>query len=144
MVRRSQPHPNLHCLPSFVFGRSPSWQLDNQVNNRNTRTRVWNIFKVNDKDTKTTPLALTIKTPKRLHWRRFGVFIVNFEHISHFCSSVSIVNFEQVNAGWTITYWRHLAKVIDKKAIVGENYIWHYLVLLQMFAVLLLIKVGFA
>ena len=26
--------------------------------------------------------------------------IVNFEHISHFCSIVSIVNFEQVNAGW--------------------------------------------
>ena len=31
-----------------------------------------------------------------------NVFIVNFEHISHFtrCSSVSIVNFEQVNANW--------------------------------------------
>ena len=26
---------------------------------------------------------LTIKTPKRHHWRRSGVFIVNFEHISH-------------------------------------------------------------
>ena len=25
---------------------------------------------------------LTIKTPKRRHWRRFGVFIVNFEHMS--------------------------------------------------------------
>ena len=37
---------------------------------------------------------LTIK------WRRFGVFIVNFEHILHLCSSVSIVNFEQVNADW--------------------------------------------
>ena len=24
---------------------------------------------------------LTIKTPKRRHWRCFGVFIVNFEHI---------------------------------------------------------------
>ena len=43
---------------------------------------------------------LTIKTPKRRQWRRFGVFIVNFEHISHLCSSVSIVNFEQVNADW--------------------------------------------
>ena len=42
---------------------------------------------------------LTIKTPKRRR-RRFGVFIVNFEHISHLCSSVSIVNFERVNAGW--------------------------------------------
>ena len=32
--------------------------------------------------------------------RRFGNFIVNFEHISHLCSSVSVVNFEQVNASW--------------------------------------------
>ena len=35
---------------------------------------------------------LTIKIP--------GIFIVNFEHISHLCSGVCIVNFEQVNAGW--------------------------------------------
>ena len=39
---------------------------------------------------------LTIKLPKRCQWRRFGSFIVNFEHISHLCSSVSIVDFEQV------------------------------------------------
>ena len=26
---------------------------------------------------------LAIKTPKRRQWRRTGVFIVNFEHISH-------------------------------------------------------------
>ena len=26
---------------------------------------------------------LTVKTPKRRHWRRSGVFIVNFKHISH-------------------------------------------------------------
>ena len=43
------------------------------------------MFKVNNEDTKTTR-------------RRFGVFIVNFEHISHLCSSVSIANFEQVKA----------------------------------------------
>ena len=43
---------------------------------------------------------LTIKPPKQRQWRCFGGFIVNFEHISHLCSSVSIVNFEQVNAGW--------------------------------------------
>ena len=35
-----------------------------------------------------------------VHWRGFGVFIVNFELISHLFSSVFIVNFEQVNAGW--------------------------------------------
>ena len=42
---------------------------------------------------------LTIKTPKRHHWGRYVNFIVNFEQISHLFSSVSIVNFEQVNAG---------------------------------------------
>ena len=35
----------------------------------------------------------------RCYWRRSGVFIVNFQHISHLCSSVSIVNFEHVIAG---------------------------------------------
>ena len=43
---------------------------------------------------------LTIKPPKRCHWRRFGGFIVNFEHILHLSCSVSNVDFEQVNAGW--------------------------------------------
>ena len=40
-------------------------------NNRNTRAR----YEICSK--------LTIKTPERRHWRRFGVFIVNLEHISH-------------------------------------------------------------
>ena len=42
-----------------------------KVNNRNTRTRC----KICSK--------LTIKIPERCHWRRFGIFIVNFERISH-------------------------------------------------------------
>ena len=56
------------------------------------------MFKVNNKDTKTTPMVF---------WnsRRFGAFIVNFEHISHLCSSVSIVNFEHVIAGWEERIW---------------------------------------
>ena len=42
-----------------------------KVNNRNTRSRckIWS--------------KLTIKIPERRHCRRSGVFIVNFEHISH-------------------------------------------------------------
>ena len=28
-------------------------------------------------------LKLTMKTPQQRQWRRFGVFIVNVEHISH-------------------------------------------------------------
>ena len=76
-----------------------------KVNNKNTRTRRCDICS-----------KLTIKTPER---RRSGVFIVNFASISHLvlvfllltlnmqlpagkktCSSVSIVNFEHVIAGW--------------------------------------------
>ena len=45
------------------------------------------MFKVNNKDIRT--------------WRHSGVYIVNFEQISHtFCFGVSIFNLEQVNAGW--------------------------------------------
>ena len=45
-----------------------------------------NMFKVNNENTRTSCeicLKLTIKTPERHHWRRSGVFIVDFEHISH-------------------------------------------------------------
>ena len=41
-----------------------------QVNNKNTRIGC----EISSK--------LTIKTPERRQWRRFGDFIVNFEHIS--------------------------------------------------------------
>ena len=43
---------------------------------------------------------LTIKTPVRRHGHRSGVFIANFEHIFTPFTSVSIVDFEQVNASW--------------------------------------------
>ena len=42
-----------------------------KVNNRNVRTR-WKIYSI-----------LTIKTPEWRQWYRFGVFIINFEHVSH-------------------------------------------------------------
>ena len=43
------------------------------------------MFKVNNRNTKTRCkicLKLTIKTPEWRQWRRSGVFIVNFKHIS--------------------------------------------------------------
>ena len=42
-----------------------------KVNNRNVRTRCEICSK------------LTVKIPERRQWRRSGIFIVNFEHISH-------------------------------------------------------------
>ena len=44
------------------------------------------MFKVNNKKTRTICeicSKLTIKTPERHEWRRSGVFIINFEDISH-------------------------------------------------------------
>ena len=61
-----------------------------KVGNRNARTR----YEICSE--------LTIKTPTRRQWRRFGVFMFKFEHIS--CSSVSIVNFEHVIAGWDVPF----------------------------------------
>ena len=49
-------------------------------NNRNTRTR----FEICSK--------LTIKTPERRQWCRSGVFIVNFEHISHLALVFLLLN----------------------------------------------------
>ena len=43
-----------------------------KVNNRNTRTMCEACSK------------LTIKTPEQRQWRRFGVFIATFEHVSYF------------------------------------------------------------
>ena len=43
------------------------------------------LLKVNNRDTRARCeicSKLTIKTPERHYWRRSGVFIVNFEHIS--------------------------------------------------------------
>ena len=34
----------------------------------------------------------------------FGVFIINFKHVSHFFSSVSIVDFRQTNVSWVVQY----------------------------------------
>ena len=45
------------------------------------------MFKDNDRNTRTRCEIcsnVTIKTPERRHWHCSGVFIVNFEHISHF------------------------------------------------------------
>ena len=58
-----------------------------KCNNRNSRTRCEICSK------------LVIKTPERRDWRHSGVFIVNFEHIFTLCSSIYIVNLEQVNVG---------------------------------------------
>ena len=60
----------------------------------------------------------------RRHCRRFGVLIVNFEHISH---GVSIVNFEQVNAGWEVNVgmkWDKKVRIMYSGAAQLRELIW--------------------
>ena len=60
-----------------------------KVNNRNTRTSCEICSK------------LTIKTPERRHWRCSGVFIVNFEYISHLALVFQLLTLNRYfNAGW--------------------------------------------
>ena len=58
----------MFCRNAYIDKNYPA---GNCIFNRNTRTRCELCSK------------LTIKTPERRQWRRSGVFIVNFEHISH-------------------------------------------------------------
>ena len=64
----------IHCSCGTTHNTWSMLQLYNymvNVNNRNTRTRCEICSK------------LIIKAPERCQWLRSGVFIVNFEHISH-------------------------------------------------------------
>ena len=62
---------NIYIRYKSNIGMTPAGIYLFKVNNRNTRTRCEICSK------------LTINTPERRQWRRSGVFIVNFEHISH-------------------------------------------------------------
>ena len=97
----------VHSVP---LNTNPAGNYMFKVNNRSTRTRceIWS--------------KLTIKTPEQRQWRCSGVFIVNFEHISHLV--LVFLNFEQVNAGYV-----NLSKLIlfkkkfwDKNQQDSENH----------------------
>ena len=60
-----------HCDGDELTNNIPAGIFLLKVNNRNSRTRCEICSK------------LTIKTPERRLWRRYSVFIVNFEHIWH-------------------------------------------------------------
>ena len=58
-----------HCDGDELTNNIPAGIFLLKVNNRNSRARCEICSK------------LTIKTPERRLWRRYSVFIVNFEHI---------------------------------------------------------------
>ena len=62
------------------------------------------LFKVNNKNIKTiceTCLKLVIKTPEQRQCHRSGVFIVNFEHVSHIVLVFPLLNMNK-QTGWVL------------------------------------------
>ena len=77
-------------LRELIWFYSPLWFFDDF---RESKSKIWRrtltqmfLAKVNNGNTRTKCVfcsELTLETPKRRHWRRSCVFIVNFEQISH-------------------------------------------------------------
>ena len=87
----SVKYKNLTCGMRFIFTKILNalvilviWNLNGALFYDNPAGN--NLFKVNNGNTRTRCeicSKLKIKTPERRHWGRSGVFIVNFEYISH-------------------------------------------------------------
>ena len=78
-----------------------------KVSNGNTRT-MWVIFS-----------NLTIKILEQRQWRRSGDSFVNFEQLSHTYFVFSIVDFEQINASFQLTF------TCSKSAIETLEKVWN-------------------
>ena len=71
------------CFPTMMVNKQPSYR-NIQYKKRDTTPAGIYLLKVNNRSTRIRCeicSKLIIKTPERRHWRRSGVFIVNFEHV---------------------------------------------------------------
>ena len=92
LIQSWLPEDLKQALRVLINGRFPRSSFLNKKTDIVFRILIQNfladfyLFKVNKKDTRKTCKIcskLTMKTPERRHLHRSGVFIVNFEHISH-------------------------------------------------------------
>ena len=63
-----------------------------------------------------------MKTPERRQWRRSGIFIVNFERISHFALVFHCSNFKVVNAGWEQISCQYPLSIYPPKSISKKGF----------------------
>ena len=93
VMGKSQQDLPLEELQHFLF----------KVHNRNAKKmcEILSITSLTGNYNKLTS-KLIMKKSKWRRWRRSGIFIDNFEHISHLFSSVSTVEFEHVNVCWVL------------------------------------------
>ena len=98
------------------------------------------LFKVNNRSSRKwceICSNLTIKTIERRELRRPYVFVVNFENISRFFPSVSIVDFEQINAGSASINLNMCIQVISYRNRIQ----WNISGMFQMNLVIMLITI---
>ena len=108
----------------FVWNRIiPAVWLDCQKKNQISRNfhlfgvetlkKVWNIFKVNNKDTRTT------------YWGRSNLFIVNLEHVSHLFRMFSLLTLSLRLLAWDAGNWFSSSKLIAIAPAlhIKENYL---------------------
>ena len=85
-----------------------------KINKRNTK--MWNMFKVNDKDTRTTPMPS--------FWCLYRSLWIYFTP----CSSVSIFNFEQVIVDWVYSQKTPQNQSYKMEILArneSKNHCWH-------------------
>ena len=86
-----------------------------KVNNRNTITRCEIYSK------------LPIKTPERRHWRRSGVVIVNFEHISHLVLVLLLLTLSrQMPTGLVSKKWVFSLDASSTTVFTGNMIVWSF------------------
>ena len=93
------------------FSRGMLRNLENcdmkSFSNKNTRTRCEICSK------------LTIKTPERRQWCCSGVFIVNFEHISHVVLVFLLLTLN-MNLGYVNVIWDSLTDINQHKTLIHK------------------------
>ena len=77
-VERKKDGPSFPCCP--IFANIREWNPDRKKAKNNSRTLC------------VTCPNQTTKTPERRHWRRAGVFSINFEQISHIILVLPLLN----------------------------------------------------
>ena len=103
-MRLYGPHRIWSSKPVFTLAKAQSqvWRCQNNV---------WNLFKANNKDTRTSSTTL--------FWCLYWQFWTGFT-----CSSgVSMTDFEQVHTGWLIYFW--LYRLTLARALVYPRF--HFL-----------------
>ena len=63
---------------------------------------------------------VTIKTPELHHWRRSGLFIGNFEHISYFFLVFLLLTLNKQMLGESVVTFKYIKETINLLFFIGK------------------------